>query len=160
MLPELAVLRFGVYDENNKLLGQRILPFEDLQAGYRHIALRTEGNFPMALPMLFCKIELKVFIPEGLDDFMAALADPKGFMQAKEEKRRAQLAILDVADDDYDDSIVSNGNKKKPLPVTSQAPVVIPGVTKKKAEEKGKSTCTINVADFDIDDSAFRRDQV
>ena len=49
MLPELAVLRFGVYDENNKLLGQRILPFEDLQAGYRHIALRTEGNFPMAL---------------------------------------------------------------------------------------------------------------
>ncbi len=40
VLPELAVLRFGVYDENNKLLGQRILPFEDLQAGYRHI-----GNF-------------------------------------------------------------------------------------------------------------------
>ena len=34
VLPELAVLRFGVYDDNNKLLGQRILPFEDLQAGY------------------------------------------------------------------------------------------------------------------------------
>ena len=37
VLPELAVLRFAVYDDNNKMLGQRILPFEDLQAGYRHI---------------------------------------------------------------------------------------------------------------------------
>ena len=82
VLPELAVLRFGVYDENNKLLGQRILPFEDLQAGYRHIALRTEGNFPMTLPMLFCKIELKVYIPDGLGDFMEALSDPKAFLQA------------------------------------------------------------------------------
>ena len=60
------MLRFAVYDDNGKMLGQRILPFEDLQAGYRHIALRTEGNFPMSLPMLFCNIELKVYIPEGL----------------------------------------------------------------------------------------------
>jgi hypothetical protein len=36
------------------------------QAGYRHIALRTEGNFPMTLPMLFINIELKVYIPDGL----------------------------------------------------------------------------------------------
>ena len=61
------MLRFAVYDDNNKMLGQRILPFEDLQAGYRHIALRTEGNFPMSLPMLFCNIELKVYIPDGLN---------------------------------------------------------------------------------------------
>ena len=66
VLPELAVLRFAVFDDNNKMLGQRILPFEDLQSGYRHIALRTEGNFPMSLPMLFCNIELKVYIPDGL----------------------------------------------------------------------------------------------
>ena len=32
----------------------------------RHIALRTEGNFPMSLPMLFCNIELKIYIPDGL----------------------------------------------------------------------------------------------
>jgi phosphatidylinositol phospholipase C beta len=52
-------LRFGVYDDNDKLLGQRVLPFNDLQMGYRHIALRTEGNFPMALPMLFVQIDVK-----------------------------------------------------------------------------------------------------
>ena len=61
VLPELAVIRFGVYNEDNKLLGQRILPFNDLQAGYRHISLKTEGNFPMSLPMLFCNIELKIY---------------------------------------------------------------------------------------------------
>ncbi len=38
-----------------------------VQAGYRHISLRTEGNFPMSLPMLFCNIELKVYIPDGLN---------------------------------------------------------------------------------------------
>ena len=54
-----SLLRFGVYDDNDKLLGQRVLPFNDLMMGYRHIALRTEGNFPMALPMLFVQIDVK-----------------------------------------------------------------------------------------------------
>lgn len=60
------MLRFGVYDENGKMLGQRILPLDGLQAGYRHISLRTEGNFPMSLPMLFCNIDLKIYVPDGL----------------------------------------------------------------------------------------------
>ncbi len=38
----------------------------DQQAGYRHISLKTEGNFPMSLPMLFCNIELKIYVPDGL----------------------------------------------------------------------------------------------
>lgn len=67
VLPDLAVLRFGVYDENGKLLGQRILPLDGLQAGYRHISLRTEANFPMSLPMLFCNIELKIYVPDGME---------------------------------------------------------------------------------------------
>lgn len=77
VLPDLAVLRFGVYDENGKLLGQRILPLDGLQAGYRHISLRTDANFPMSLPMLFCNIELKIYVPDGFEDFMAALSGKK-----------------------------------------------------------------------------------
>jgi phosphatidylinositol phospholipase C, beta len=65
-MPDLAVLRLGVFDEGGNLLGQRILPLDGLQAGYRHISLRTEGNFPLALPMLFCNIELKIYVPDGL----------------------------------------------------------------------------------------------
>lgn len=93
VLPDLAVLRFGVYDENGKLLGQRILPLDGLQAGYRHISLRTEANFPMSLPMLFCNIELKIYVPDGFEDFMAALSDPRAFMGAAKERSDNMKAL-------------------------------------------------------------------
>lgn len=68
VLPDLAALRFAVYDESNgRLLGQRIVPLDGLQAGYRHIALRTEANFPMSLPMLFCNIDIKIYVPDGFE---------------------------------------------------------------------------------------------
>lgn len=93
VLPDLAVLRFGVYDENGKLLGQRILPLDGLQAGYRHISLRTEANFPMSLPMLFCNIELKIYVPDGFEDFMAALSDPRAFQGAAKERKENMKAM-------------------------------------------------------------------
>lgn len=93
VLPDLAVLRLGVYDENGKLLGQRILPLDGLQAGYRHISLRTEANFPMSLPMLFCNIELKIYVPDGFEDFMDALSDPRGFMGAAKERQDNMKAL-------------------------------------------------------------------
>ncbi|XP_074112089.1 1-phosphatidylinositol 4,5-bisphosphate phosphodiesterase isoform X3 [Cotesia typhae] len=78
VLPDLAALRFAVYDESNgKLLGQRIVPLDGLQSGYRHIALRTEANFPMSLPMLFCNIEIKIYVPDGFQEFMDALTAPR-----------------------------------------------------------------------------------
>ena len=61
----MKIVILGVYEESGKLLGQRILPLDGLQAGYRHISLKTEANFPMALPMLFCAIELSIYVPEG-----------------------------------------------------------------------------------------------
>jgi len=111
VLPELAVLRFGVYDDNDKLLGQRILPFNDLQMGYRHIALRTEGNFPMALPMLFCQIDVKIYVPDGLGDFMDALSDPRAFLSAQ-EKRAEQLKALGIQENDIGTDVIEG--KKKP----------------------------------------------
>ena len=66
MLPDLAVLRIAVFEETGKLIGQRILPLDGLQAGYRHISLRTEANFPLSLPTVFCKIVLKTYVPDGV----------------------------------------------------------------------------------------------
>lgn len=71
------MLRFGVYDESGKLLGQRILPLDGLQAGYRHISLRTEANFPLGLSMIFCCIELKQYVPEGLGGTSNQLSIPR-----------------------------------------------------------------------------------
>ncbi|KAG9510544.1 1-phosphatidylinositol 4,5-bisphosphate phosphodiesterase beta-4, partial [Fragariocoptes setiger] len=95
VLPDLAVLRMAVYDENNRMLGQRILPMDGLQAGYRHVLLRTEGNFPMSLPMLFVYVELKIYAPDGLGDLMDALSDPRAFLSAQ-EKRLAQMKAMGI----------------------------------------------------------------
>uniref|UniRef100_Q7M457 Phosphoinositide phospholipase C n=1 Tax=Artemia sp. TaxID=6662 RepID=Q7M457_ARTSX len=95
VLPDLAVLRFGVYDENGKLLGQRILPLDGLQAGYRHISLRTEANFPMSLPMLFCNVELKIYVPDGLGGLMDALSDPNAFLKQK-QKQDDQMKAMGI----------------------------------------------------------------
>nr|XP_050867349.1 1-phosphatidylinositol 4,5-bisphosphate phosphodiesterase-like isoform X1 [Vespula vulgaris] len=84
VLPDLAALRFAVYDESNgKLLGQRIVPLDGLQSGYRHISLRTEANFPMSLPMLFCNIEIKIYVPDGFQEFMDALTAPRAFKKTE-----------------------------------------------------------------------------
>ncbi len=59
------MLRIAVYDDNNKLIGQRILPLDGLQAVYRHISLRNEGNKPLSLPTVFCKHRPEDILPDG-----------------------------------------------------------------------------------------------
>uniref|UniRef100_A0A8C7JNK3 Phosphoinositide phospholipase C n=1 Tax=Oncorhynchus kisutch TaxID=8019 RepID=A0A8C7JNK3_ONCKI len=95
ILPDLAVLRVAVYDDNNKLIGQRILPLEGLQAGYRHISLRNEGNKPLSLPTVFCNIVLKTYVPEGFGAIVDALSDPKKFLSIA-EKRADQMRALGI----------------------------------------------------------------
>jgi len=111
VLPDLAVIRLGVFDETNKFLGQRILPLDGLQCGYHHISLRSEGNFPLSLAMLFCQIDIKIYIPDGLGDMMDALCDPRAFMNAQ-QKREAQMKAMGI---DTSDSagIKLKGGKKK-----------------------------------------------
>ncbi|KAM3717071.1 1-phosphatidylinositol 4,5-bisphosphate phosphodiesterase beta-4 [Dirofilaria immitis] len=99
VLPELALLRLVVYDENGKQLGQRILPLDGLQAGYRHITLRTESNMPMVLPCLFVRIVIKTYVPDELSGLVDALADPRAYVSAQ-EKRREALCNMGVEDSD------------------------------------------------------------
>ncbi|KAG8189299.1 hypothetical protein JTE90_019059 [Oedothorax gibbosus] len=110
VLPDLAVLRIAVYDENSKMLGQRILPLDGLQAGFRHVSLRTEGNFPLSLSMLFICVELKIYIPDGLGDLMDALSDPRAFLSAQ-EKRVAQMKAMGIEEADVQTSDLKLGNK-------------------------------------------------
>ncbi|KAF5282144.1 hypothetical protein FQR65_LT02841 [Abscondita terminalis] len=137
VLPDLAVLRFGVYDENNKLLGQRILPLDGLQAGYRHISLRTEANFPMSLPMLFCNIELKIYVPDGFEDFMAALSDPRGFKgaQQKQNEQMSSLGIEQVSDGKGEIAKVEKKEEKKEEPLVFE-PITIEYIKQDKGFQK------------------------
>ncbi|XP_059354046.1 1-phosphatidylinositol 4,5-bisphosphate phosphodiesterase beta-4 isoform X2 [Carassius carassius] len=109
ILPDLAVLRIAVYDDNNKLIGQRILPLDGLQAGYRHISLRNEGNKPLSLPTVFCNIVLKTYVPDGFGAIVDALSDPKKFLTIA-EKRADQMRALGI--DTSDIAEVPNENCK------------------------------------------------
>uniref|UniRef100_UPI0037E900AF 1-phosphatidylinositol 4,5-bisphosphate phosphodiesterase beta-4-like isoform X2 n=1 Tax=Semicossyphus pulcher TaxID=241346 RepID=UPI0037E900AF len=109
ILPDLAVLRIAVYDDNNKLIGQRILPLDGLQAGYRHISLRNEGNKPQALPTIFCQIILKTYVPDGFGAIVDALSDPKKFLTIA-EKRADQMKALGIDTNDIAD--VPSGSSK------------------------------------------------
>ncbi|KAM6954132.1 1-phosphatidylinositol 4,5-bisphosphate phosphodiesterase beta-4 isoform 2-T2 [Aplochiton taeniatus] len=109
ILPDLAVLRIAVYDDNNKLIGQRILPLDGLQAGYRHISLRNEGNKPLSLPTVFCNIILKTYVPDGFGAIVDALSDPKKFLSIA-EKRADQMKALGIDTNDIAD--VPNGSTK------------------------------------------------
>ncbi|XP_057651742.1 1-phosphatidylinositol 4,5-bisphosphate phosphodiesterase isoform X2 [Diorhabda carinulata] len=132
VLPDLAVLRFGVYDESGKLLGQRILPLDGLQAGYRHISLRTEANFPMSLPMLFCNIELKIYVPDGFEDFMAALSDPRGFMGAQ-QKQNEQMSSMGI--EVTADKTAEKKEKKEEVKLVFE-PITIESIKQDKAFQK------------------------
>ncbi|KAJ3606682.1 hypothetical protein NHX12_026201 [Muraenolepis orangiensis] len=109
ILPDLAVLRFAVYDDSNKLIGQRILPLDGLQAGYRHVSLRNEGNKPLSLPTIFCQIILKTYVPDGFGAIVDALSDPKKFLTIA-EKRADQMKALGIDTNDIAD--VPSGSAK------------------------------------------------
>ena len=78
VMPDLAVLRIAVCDETGKMLAQRILPLEGLQAGYRHLTLRSDGTVPLPFAVLFCRFNLDTYVPEGLfgTEFVPMLANP------------------------------------------------------------------------------------
>ncbi|XP_028857675.1 1-phosphatidylinositol 4,5-bisphosphate phosphodiesterase beta-4 isoform X2 [Denticeps clupeoides] len=109
ILPDLAVLRIAVYDDSNKLIGQRILPLDGLQAGYRHISLRNEGNKPLSLATVFCKIILKTYVPDGFSAIVDALSDPKKYLSIC-EKRVDQMKAMGIEETDIVD--VQSENSK------------------------------------------------
>ena len=65
----------------------------------------------MALPMLFVQIDVKIYVPDGMGDFMDALSDPRAFLSAQ-EKRAEQLKALGIQENDIGTDVIEG--KKKP----------------------------------------------
>jgi phosphatidylinositol phospholipase C beta len=135
VLPELAVLRFAVYDENNKQLGQRILPLDGLQAGYRHISLRTESTMPMTLPTLFVHLVLKTYVPDELSGLVDALADPRAYLSAQEKRKEA---LHNMGVDDSDIIEVQEQTEKGTATGTTGSGPIHGAIAKKAREEAAK----------------------
>ncbi|KAM9355314.1 1-phosphatidylinositol 4,5-bisphosphate phosphodiesterase beta-4 isoform 1-T1 [Pholidichthys leucotaenia] len=137
ILPDLAVLRIAVYDDNNKLIGQRILPLDGLQAGYRHISLRNEGNKPLSLPTVFCQIILKTYVPDGFGEIVDALSDPKKFLTIA-EKRADQMKALGIDTNDIAD--VPSGSSKNDKKGKGKGDTVKASVTPQASSEMAQTS--------------------
>ncbi|XP_026884633.1 1-phosphatidylinositol 4,5-bisphosphate phosphodiesterase beta-1 isoform X2 [Electrophorus electricus] len=93
VLPTLASLRIAVYEDNGKMIGQRILPVYAIRPGYHYIGLRNEKNQTLTLPAVFVYIEVKDYVPDTFADVIEALSNPIRYINLMEQ-RASQLAAL------------------------------------------------------------------
>lgn len=63
-MPQLALLCFSALDEQNRLIGHRVLPIIGLRSGYRYISLKNESNQSLNMCMLFVNITVKDYVPD------------------------------------------------------------------------------------------------
>ncbi|KAI1716063.1 phosphatidylinositol-specific phospholipase c, X domain-containing protein [Ditylenchus destructor] len=117
ILPAIAFVRFGVFEESGRLLGQRILPISHLQPGYKHIVLRNNFNKPLGPVTLFVHIDVQDYVSDAHKDLVSALQNPIEAMSrvkaresemleheqrilSKEEQNRLLLEVLESAGTD------------------------------------------------------------
>ena len=118
--PEIGMLRFAVYDDHDKLLGQRVLPLESIQCGYRHVSLRTAGNATLPLAMIFCKITMDIHTLKGMEDILRRLENPLLSNEAKnestteKERQRRTMSDGDVSHDQVSDDTKVPLNEEDP----------------------------------------------
>lgn len=128
----------AVYEETGKLIGQRVLPLDGLQAGYRHISLRTEGNFPLSLPTIFCEIILKSYVPDGLNDFVDQLNKPLAMKKAEET---LSASAINSSDSNLTSS-TSSIRRNRILTDTASAPN--PSLDSRLSSNTGASNTSVN----------------
>lgn len=125
VLPNLAVIRIAVYDENNsKLIGHRVLAVEALRPGYRHISLRNECNQPLHIATVFVHISVQDYVSDRHAEFAEALANPLEYL-SKIERHEKQLAKLEdfeeqQSEDDQSDPGSVPGGRRESNPSPSK----------------------------------------
>lgn len=134
----MAILRIAVYEETGKLIGQRVLPLDGLQAGYRHISLRTEGNFPLSLPTIFCQIILKSYVPDGLSAFVDQLNKPLLI-------KKTEDLLNSPATNSSDGGQTSTGSSLRRARITDSASTSTPSLdTRSTITTTGASNTSVN----------------
>ena len=110
---------------------------DGLQAGYRHISLRTEGNFPLALPTIFCQIILKSYVPDGLSAFVDQLNKP--IIKKTDELLNSPTI------NSYDSGLISSTSSVRRFPGTDSGSASTPSLdTKSTITTTGASNMSVN----------------
>uniref|UniRef100_A0AC34FLG7 1-phosphatidylinositol 4,5-bisphosphate phosphodiesterase n=1 Tax=Panagrolaimus sp. ES5 TaxID=591445 RepID=A0AC34FLG7_9BILA len=92
ILPAMAYVRFGVFEEGGRLIGQRILPVSYIQPGYKHIVLYNAFNKPLGPVTLFVHIDVQDYVSDAHRDLVNALQNP---IEAMSRVREIENALED-----------------------------------------------------------------
>uniref|UniRef100_A0A914Z3Y6 Phosphoinositide phospholipase C n=1 Tax=Panagrolaimus superbus TaxID=310955 RepID=A0A914Z3Y6_9BILA len=92
ILPGMAYVRFGVFEEGGRLIGQRILPVSYIQPGYKHIVLYNAFNKPLGPVTLFVHIDVQDYVSDAHRDLVNALQNP---IEAMSRVREIENALED-----------------------------------------------------------------
>jgi phosphatidylinositol phospholipase C, beta len=95
IMPELALLKFTLFDEHSKMIGQRVLPVQGLRPGYRYINLKTESNQPINMCTLFVHMKVQDYVPEGYEEFANALVNPINYILTQNHKEEMLQSLID-----------------------------------------------------------------
>uniref|UniRef100_A0A0K0F0U0 1-phosphatidylinositol 4,5-bisphosphate phosphodiesterase n=1 Tax=Strongyloides venezuelensis TaxID=75913 RepID=A0A0K0F0U0_STRVS len=125
LMPSMAFLRLTLLDENNRLLGQRIIPVLGLAPGYKHVMLRNAYNRFIGPVSLFAKFEVSDYVAEQhreivmqlqnpiaalskLRSWEAALEDPMGTGGSNKNisSSRSSTSIKKYSNDDHKDKLL------------------------------------------------------
>ena len=67
LLPDMALLRIAVYDEDKEMIGMRVMPLNAIRPGFRHINLRDKHNGPLPLELLLVQILVEDWVPDEME---------------------------------------------------------------------------------------------
>lgn len=67
LLPEMALLRIAVFDDDKELIGMRVMPLNAIRPGFRHINLRDKHNSPLPLELLLVQIKVEDWVPDEME---------------------------------------------------------------------------------------------
>lgn len=147
VIPDLAIMRFIVNDDAGKMIGQRIIPMESIQSGYRFISLRNEFNQPIGMSSIFVKIEVKDYIPSEMADFANALVDPIAHLSKDDlmKRREGMLTTLvdqdDLVDPDAEDKAAGDAAAE-----TKPAGTAAPANNRRNRRVKGRANAEATAA--------------
>ncbi|CAF4178785.1 unnamed protein product [Rotaria sp. Silwood2] len=87
ILPEMAALRFAVFEEDGTFIGQSFVPVAHLRPGYRHVVLRNQINIPVQSSSLFVYIRKDVHVDAENKELIDQLVSPTSVSIAIKEQQ-------------------------------------------------------------------------
>ena len=124
LLPEMAMVKFTVYEEGNKMLAQRTVSFLGLQTGFRHILLRDKNSHPLGISSLFIQVKLEDFVPQEAEAIVQGLVSPQHKDKLPNTEGEAEellmssfFKMMSSGESDLDIEIAEEGMKSAPKQV-------------------------------------------